>query len=70
MNETLVTVALVILVLLFVVNRIVAASQRVQGHDRCAHCRSRLRFLGVGKAGDTAGYATTCAKCGREQPWA
>ena len=36
---------------------------RVQGHNRCAYCKSRLKV--------TAGkFATTCRKCGRSQPWA
>ena len=68
-----ITICIVILLIGFVINRGVSVSQRSAGHDRCAYCRSRLRFLGVGKAGQKgqpAGFATTCAKCGKTQPWA
>lgn len=61
------------LLVLWFVNRVIKASQIARGRDRCAFCRARLRFMGAGKAGQEgakAGYATTCSKCGREQPWA
>jgi DNA-directed RNA polymerase subunit RPC12/RpoP len=67
------TIIIVILLIMFMANRFVKAAQKVQSHDRCRYCRARLRFMGVGKSGQAgikAGYATVCAKCGREQPWA
>lgn len=66
-------ICFVIMLIAFVWNRVVSVSQRSAGHNRCAFCRSRLRFLGIGKAGQQgadAGFATTCSRCGRVQPWA
>jgi hypothetical protein len=71
--QTVWTIIFVLLGIMWVMNRAVASGQRAQGHRRCAYCRARLRFMGVGVAGQAgvkAGYATTCQKCGQEQPWA
>lgn len=34
-----------------------------RGHSRCKACGSALKGVG-------AAYASTCAHCGRDQPWA
>ena len=72
LGSVVVTVVVVMLLLMWVANRFVKATQQAKGHGRCAYCRARLKFLGVGKSGQagvSAGYADTCSKCGREQPW-
>lgn len=64
---TVVGVVVVILVVLVVVGKLVGSInksvQKVQGKNRCAACKSRLKAVnGV--------YATTCSKCGTKQSWA
>lgn len=39
--------------------------QKAKQHHRCAYCRAKLK-----KAAGRMEYATTCSKCGRDQPWA
>jgi hypothetical protein len=71
--ETVWAVVIGILLLMWVANRFVKASQQAKGRGRCVYCRARLKFMGVGVAGQAgvnAGYAKVCSKCGREQPWA
>jgi len=46
------------------ITSITRASQRAKAHDRCSYCRARLKKAPGGT------FATTCAKCGRTQPWA
>ena len=58
------------LLVVFVVVLLVAAAAffltsayKMRGHERCAYCRARLKFV----AGQ---YVAVCQQCGRTQPWA
>lgn len=66
---TVVTILIVIfaaLVLFVSVTRQASLTKARMAHkDRCAFCRSRLK-----KTADKFGFAATCAKCGKTQPWA
>lgn len=64
---TVVGVIIVVLIVLFVVgkmlNSISKSVQRMQGKDRCASCKSRIKAV-------NGQYAAVCRKCGAHQPWA
>lgn len=49
----------------YVVRKTGRTKEKMRHRDRCAFCRARLK-----KTVDRMGYATTCSRCGRTQPWA
>ena len=56
-------VPLVLILFLFAVGSLGRSFQKGMGRARCAHCDAKLKRRG-------RGYASTCSKCGRTQPWA
>ena len=72
--ETVWTIIIGILLLMWVMNRITSQVQRAKGERFCVECHARLKFVGVGSSAQAgmqrSGFATTCSKCGAKQPWA
>jgi len=59
----LLAVPLVLVLFLVAVGTLGRSFQQGMGRARCAHCDAKLQRR-------RRGYATTCSKCGRAQPWA
>lgn len=53
------------------VGSVIKSGQQMQGKNRCKFCRAKLQFTGPVRSspGVRSGYADTCKKCGRVQPW-
>lgn len=64
------TVVIYILIGLFSVSLVARSiaknTARIKGQQKCAFCGAHLKRAG----GGNLGYASHCAKCGRQQPWA
>jgi len=61
------TVVIVIVMFLFVgmwaLSSLSRSTLKAKGQAKCVFCGKRLKKV-------TAGYASHCKACGREQPWA
>lgn len=58
-----IAIGLIVVVGFWGLSSLVRSGQKAAGHAKCVFCGKRLKKV-------TAGYATHCKACGREQPWA
>lgn len=69
--STFFVVLFAIVIVVALINRMVKTGQQFasaakgENHSKCHYCGSRLK-----SAANRFGYAESCPKCGRAQPWA